>query len=153
VDELQQRGVAAGIVTDVRDLLLDPHLAVRGFFWLVDHHPAQGAGRRAWPGAPARLSATPGRLLRPAPMLGEHNQAVLCDLLGYSDDVYRAAAATGAIGTTPLSAGTRPATRPAAARLHADPWAAGRIKSHDSDVLPRLRERFGSGYGAGLVTR
>jgi hypothetical protein len=86
-------------------------------------------------------------------MLGEHNQTVLCDLLGYSDDAYRSAETAGAVGTTPLSAGTRPATRPAATRLHADPWAAGRIKSHDSDVLPRLRERFGAGYGAELVPR
>jgi hypothetical protein len=86
-------------------------------------------------------------------MLGEHNQTVLCDLLGYSDDAYRSAETAGAIGTTPLAAGTRPATRPAATRLHADPWAAGRIKSHDPDVLARLRERFGAGYGAELVKR
>src|SRR5262249_5575386 len=42
--ELQAHGIAAGAVCDVRDLLLDPHLRQRGFFWLVDHHPIQCAG-------------------------------------------------------------------------------------------------------------
>jgi crotonobetainyl-CoA:carnitine CoA-transferase CaiB-like acyl-CoA transferase len=149
--EFQRRGIAAGMVADVRDLLLDPHLAERGFFWLVDHYPEQGAGRRAWPGASARLAVTPGTLLRPAPMLGEHNQEILCDLLGYGEEAYRMTEAAGGIGTTPLAAGTRPAARPITTRLHAGPWAMGRIKCHDPDVVTRLRERFGAGYGREMV--
>jgi crotonobetainyl-CoA:carnitine CoA-transferase CaiB-like acyl-CoA transferase len=57
LSELQARGIAAGAVLDVRDLLLDPHLENRGFFWSVDHHPLQRAGRRAWPGASASVAA------------------------------------------------------------------------------------------------
>jgi crotonobetainyl-CoA:carnitine CoA-transferase CaiB-like acyl-CoA transferase len=33
-------------------------------------------------GIPWRLSGTPGRISRPAPLLGEHNQYVFGELLG-----------------------------------------------------------------------
>jgi crotonobetainyl-CoA:carnitine CoA-transferase CaiB-like acyl-CoA transferase len=36
-------------------------------------------------GIPWRLSDTPGRISRPAPLLGEHNQYVFGDLLGLPD--------------------------------------------------------------------
>jgi crotonobetainyl-CoA:carnitine CoA-transferase CaiB-like acyl-CoA transferase len=58
LSELQARGIAAGAVLDVRDLLLDPHLENRGFFWSVDHHPLQRAGRGGAPG-PALRRAWP----------------------------------------------------------------------------------------------
>ncbi len=148
LEALQTRDIPSGLVADVRDLLLDPHLAAREFYWLVEHHPAQGAGRRAWPGASARLTATPGTLRGPAPMLGQHNRPVLIDLLGYSAAAYAQAEASGAIGDTPVAAAVRPLARPAAARLQASPFAYGRIKSHDAEGAQRLRERFGAGYGA-----
>jgi crotonobetainyl-CoA:carnitine CoA-transferase CaiB-like acyl-CoA transferase len=45
-------------------------------------HPV--AGKIKQPGAAIRYSATPWQLRRPAPLLGQHNQEVLGDLLGYS---------------------------------------------------------------------
>jgi benzylsuccinate CoA-transferase BbsF subunit len=146
-EALQGRGIAAGVVNDVRDLLLDPHLAERGFFWLVDHHPEQGAGRRAWPGASARLTATPARLRRHAPLLGEHNRPVLRDLIGYGDPAIDALLADGGAGTTPLAAGVRPPARPTAARLDVSPWGYGRIKEYDAAFEERLRQRFGRKFG------
>lgn len=146
LEALQSAGIAAGLVADMRDLLLDPHLAARGFYWLVNHHPNQGAGRRAWPGVSAQLSATPGRLRHRAPLLGEHNQTVLCGMLGHDATAYDALTAKGAAGTVPLAAATRPAARPPAARLVAGPWSAGKIKLHDPEVVARLRERFGPTY-------
>jgi crotonobetainyl-CoA:carnitine CoA-transferase CaiB-like acyl-CoA transferase len=145
---LQGHGIAAGVVNDIRDLLLDPHLAERGFFWLVDHHPVQAAGRRAWPGGAARLSETPARLRRHAPLLGEHNGAVLGDLLGYNEDQYQTLVAEGAAGTIPLAAGVRPPARVTADRLQLSPWAYGRIKEYDADFKDRLTDRFGPGFGS-----
>ncbi len=80
---LQGRGIAAGVVQTGQDLLADPHLAARGHFRRLDHpilgpHPYN---------APAyQLSRTPCEITRPSPCLGEHNEHVLKNLLGYSDD-------------------------------------------------------------------
>jgi benzylsuccinate CoA-transferase BbsF subunit len=144
---LQGRGIAAGVVNDIRDLLLDPHLAERGFFWPVDHHPDQGAGRRAWPGPSARLAATPARLRRHASLLGEHNRPVLHDLLGYGGEVFTALLTDGGAGTVPLAAGVRPPARPTAERLKMSPWGYGRLKEYDAAFKQRLTERFGAGFG------
>jgi crotonobetainyl-CoA:carnitine CoA-transferase CaiB-like acyl-CoA transferase len=144
---LQARGIAAGVVNDIRDLLLDPLLAERGFFWLVDHHPAQGAGRRAWPGASARLTATPAHLRRHAPLLGENNRPLLHDLLGYGDEAIDSLLTDGGAGTLPLAAGVRPPARPTAERLEVSPWGFGRIKEYDAAFGERLKQRFGAGFG------
>jgi len=146
---LQGRGIAAGVVNDIRDLLLDPHLAERGYFWLVDHHPDQAAGRRAWPGASARLTATPARLRRHAPLLGEHNRSVLHGLLGYGDEALDSLQSEGGVGTVPLAAGVLPPAFPTAARLEMSPWGYGRIKEYDAAFKKRLTERFGAGFGGG----
>jgi crotonobetainyl-CoA:carnitine CoA-transferase CaiB-like acyl-CoA transferase len=145
---LQECGIAVGVVNDVRDLLLDPHLDERGFFWLVDHDPVQGAGRRAWPGASARLTVTPARLRRHAPMLGEHNRPVLHDLLGYGDAAIDTLLAEGDAGAAPLAAGFPPPARPTADRLEISPWGYGRIKEYDTTFQTRLEERFGAEFGA-----
>lgn len=144
---LQRLGIAAGVVNDIRGLLLDPQLADRDFFWLIEHHPAQAVGRRAWPGASARLPETPARPRGRAPMLGEHNEPVLRNLLGYGDDQYEASLAAGAAGAVPLAAAMRPPARPTAARLDLDAWAFGRIKEYDTRMEERMRQRFGPGFG------
>ena len=46
--QLQSRGIAAGPVQQVDDLLFDPHLAAREVFQLVEHRPPQ-LGARARP--------------------------------------------------------------------------------------------------------
>ncbi len=43
-------------------------------------------GKVKVPGSPFKLSKTPGRIDYPAPYLGEHNQAVLSEMLGFSQD-------------------------------------------------------------------
>ncbi len=59
-------------------------------------HPRAGKVRMV--GAPVRLSETPGSVRTPAPMLGEHTDAVLRDLLGLDADAIAALRAAGAIG-------------------------------------------------------
>jgi crotonobetainyl-CoA:carnitine CoA-transferase CaiB-like acyl-CoA transferase len=53
----------------------------RGFFVEVDH-PA--TGRVTYPGAPFKMSESPQQISRHAPLLGEHNEEVYCQQLGYS---------------------------------------------------------------------
>lgn len=79
---LQAAGVAAGVVQDAEDLLEhDPQLAARGHYRRVEHAEA---GETRYDGPPFTLSACPIEL-RPAPLLGEHNDYVFKDLLGLSD--------------------------------------------------------------------
>jgi benzylsuccinate CoA-transferase BbsE subunit len=76
------------------DLADSPQFAAREFFVTVDH-PATGRALRM-PGAPARLTASPARVQRPAPALGEHNREVLGEIGVTADDAVHLAAA-GAI--------------------------------------------------------
>jgi crotonobetainyl-CoA:carnitine CoA-transferase CaiB-like acyl-CoA transferase len=77
---LQAAGVAAAVVATGRDLVDgDEQLAARGSYPVLEH-PIAGPVRHE--GIVARLSATPGALTRPAPLLGQHTAEVLGDLLG-----------------------------------------------------------------------
>jgi benzylsuccinate CoA-transferase BbsF subunit len=81
---LQAKGVPAGVVQTARDVLdRDEHLRARGYYVYLDHPET---GRSAYDGPGVRLSATPGRLAAPAPLLGQHNEYVLRELLGYDDE-------------------------------------------------------------------
>jgi benzylsuccinate CoA-transferase BbsE subunit len=78
-------------VNNPADLVASPQLAAREFFVTVEH-PATGRALRM-PGAPVRLTASPGRIQRPAPSLGQHNLEVLGDLGLTPDDAGHLAAA------------------------------------------------------------
>lgn len=80
---LQALGVPAYGVADARDVQHDPQLAARGHFWEIEHPVI---GRTGWDAPAYRLSATPAYPLRPAPLLGEHNDHVYRELLGYDAD-------------------------------------------------------------------
>lgn len=76
---LQEGGVAAYPVRDGRDLVeTDPQLAARGFY--VDQvHSLAGPTRVE--GVIERLTETPGTIDQPAPLLGEHTDRFLIDVL------------------------------------------------------------------------
>jgi CoA:oxalate CoA-transferase len=76
-----QHGVPCSLVRNVKDLVNDEQLAFRRFWQELDH-PA--AGKIKYPGAPFQLSVTPAAFTRPAPLLGEHNEKVYCEMLGYT---------------------------------------------------------------------
>jgi crotonobetainyl-CoA:carnitine CoA-transferase CaiB-like acyl-CoA transferase len=68
-------------VRRVDEVATDPHLAARQFFATVEH-PVAGPVQQ--PGAPYKFSATPWRLDRPAPLLGQHNRKIFGDRLKHS---------------------------------------------------------------------
>jgi len=76
---LQKVGVGAMPVHDGRALVRDVHLRERGVLERLQH-PA--IGDRLTLSPPWKFSQTPARIRRPAPLLGEHNQYVLGELLG-----------------------------------------------------------------------
>ncbi len=79
---LQAAGVPAGVVQGAADKQeRDPQLRARGFYQQADHPVL---GRHAFEGMPVTASRTPWRLRHAAPLLGEHTEAVYCELLGLS---------------------------------------------------------------------
>jgi crotonobetainyl-CoA:carnitine CoA-transferase CaiB-like acyl-CoA transferase len=90
---LQAAGVPAAVVATGRDLVDgDEHLAARGFYPVLEH-PIAGAVKHE--GIVARMSATPGALTSPAPLLGQDTAAVLTDLLGLDESKLAALSAAG----------------------------------------------------------
>ena len=96
---LQHAGVPAGVVVNAAQLVNDPHLRERDFFWTIEHPEA---GARRYAGQPVRLSATPAQVYRPAPCLGQHNEQVLGGLLGLSAGELAALRDKSVIGDRPL---------------------------------------------------
>ena len=80
---MQAAGVAAGLVETGEDMMEnDPQLKHRHFFRKLDH-PEIGEHRIG--GTSFLLSKAPYELRR-APVLGEHNEYALKEILGMSDD-------------------------------------------------------------------
>jgi formyl-CoA transferase len=73
-------GVPTGAVLDAADLSTDPSLRERGMFVELEH-PVRGPF--VMPGWPVKMSASHVPV-EVAPLLGEHNEEVLGELLGYS---------------------------------------------------------------------
>jgi crotonobetainyl-CoA:carnitine CoA-transferase CaiB-like acyl-CoA transferase len=84
-DELFQKfldaKIASAPVNSPADLLRYQHLQEREYFTEIDHPQT---GKLKYPGAPFRMSETPWQVRYPAPLLGQHNEEVYCDKLGYS---------------------------------------------------------------------
>jgi len=81
---LQERDIPAYPVRDGRDLVEhDVQLAAGGFYAELTHPLA---GRVAHEGIVAHLHDTPGGLWDPAPLLGEHTEELLTELLGLTPD-------------------------------------------------------------------
>lgn len=82
-------------VQTVRDAREDRQLLDRGYF--VDFDVPALGGPLTYPGEPYRMSATPWRMARPAPTLGEHNAAIYGETLGLSEDEMAALRREGVI--------------------------------------------------------
>jgi len=82
MDRLAQAGVRAGVLQNSKDLLEDPQLNERGFWKYLNH---QEMRRHVYNVSPTHLSKTPAELYSPAPLLGEHTDEVLKEVLGLSE--------------------------------------------------------------------
>lgn len=81
-----QTRVPCAPVAGPEDLLDDPHYRARGFWAKIDHPEA---GKLTYPGAPFKMSEVTWQTGR-APLLGEHNEEIYCERLGYSrEDLVR----------------------------------------------------------------
>lgn len=96
---LEKVGVAAGAVTSPEKGHHEPHFKETGFF---EELTRDVIGTQLFPRWPVRFSETPPRN-RPAPLLGQHNDYVLRELLGLSRDEMKRLADDKVIGTEPPS--------------------------------------------------
>ena len=96
---LSPEGIATGPVLGGVGVLTDPHLVARGFFE-TNTHPS--AGTYLIRTRPMHFSKTDGEIRLPAPLLGEHNEFILCGLLGLSKEDLVKLEGLGVIGTAPL---------------------------------------------------
>ncbi|MBW2280865.1 MAG: CoA transferase [Deltaproteobacteria bacterium] len=83
VDQLQAAGVPAMRVHLEDSIASDPHVVARGYFQELEHPVL---GRRLVGGAPWTFSEDDVGVHRPAPLLGQHNEAVLGDILGLAPE-------------------------------------------------------------------
>jgi formyl-CoA transferase len=82
---MERHGVPAGQIYRAPEMLEDPHFAAREAIVSVPH-PQFGSLRMQ--NVVPKLSATPGRIRRPAPALGQDNETVYRGLLGLPAERY-----------------------------------------------------------------
>jgi formyl-CoA transferase len=86
--------VPCGPILSMKEIAEDESLRKSGTVVEVDH-PARG--KYLTVGNPIRLSASETQITR-SPLLGEHTDEILRDVLGYSDAEYLKISESGAIG-------------------------------------------------------
>ena len=66
----------------MKDCVEDEQLLARNFWVEIEHPELEDS--ILYPGAPALLNEAPWRMSRRAPLIGEHNEEVYLDELGFS---------------------------------------------------------------------
>ena len=108
---LQAAGVAAFPSMSPRDLAADPQLQARGFLEQLDHPEV---GRRVHAGIPWRLDRGPNGVRAPAPLLGQHTDDVLGEVLGLGAEEIDRLRQDGVVGGRPTAPAAATARGPAA---------------------------------------
>ena len=97
MDLLNELDVPCGPIMSTHDLANDEHVKLRAMYVELDH-PERGKWHNV--GMPIKLSASPAVIER-SPMLGEHTDDVLRDVLGYADAEIAAMREAGAFSKEP----------------------------------------------------
>jgi Predicted acyl-CoA transferases/carnitine dehydratase len=80
---LEEGGLPVGPINTIDKVVHDEQVNARDMIVEVEHPIA---GKLKFAGNPIKLSATPGEVTEPAPILGQHTEQVLKELLGWSDE-------------------------------------------------------------------
>ena len=138
---LQAQGVPAGAVLDSKDLLFDTHLRERQFYEVVRHHPSTEMPPLPYAGRPWKLSDTPAIRPRAAPLMGEHNDYALRELLGMSREEVEELEQRRVIGYAPDD--PRPVQRPPLD----EQVRQGRMLRYETDFREQVEEAYPSRPG------
>jgi crotonobetainyl-CoA:carnitine CoA-transferase CaiB-like acyl-CoA transferase len=89
-------GIPMGAINTIEQVVEHPQVKARNV--LVEcEHPTAGKAKVVAP--PVRLSETPGGIRTPAPLLGQHTDAVLREHLGLDDKEIERLRGLGALGS------------------------------------------------------
>lgn len=135
-EALQAVGVPAGAVLDSKGLLFNAHLRDRGFYEVVRHHPGTEMPPLPYASRPWKLSETPAVPPKAAPLMGEHNDVVLKDLLGLSEEEVEVLEKEGVIGNAPDD--PRPVRRPSLD----EQVRQGRMLRYETDFQEQVSKAF-----------
>ena len=83
VEILDAAKVPVGPILGIDDLVKDPQLKARNMLVDIDHPVL---GKAAYPGNPLKFSETSELCFDPAPLLGQHNDYILKEVLGLDED-------------------------------------------------------------------
>jgi CoA:oxalate CoA-transferase len=81
-------------INNLKQICEDAHIKHRKMLVEIDQPVV---GKMQVSASPLKLSETPGEVYAPAPMLGQHTEEVLRELLGYSTDVINQLRADGVV--------------------------------------------------------
>jgi crotonobetainyl-CoA:carnitine CoA-transferase CaiB-like acyl-CoA transferase len=81
--KLEEAGIPSGPINTIEDVFNHPQAPARNLKVEMEHPTA---GLVNFPGFPYKMSQTPAGLHRPPPLLGEHTEEVLTELLSYSHE-------------------------------------------------------------------
>ncbi|MBO54370.1 MAG: formyl-CoA transferase [Dehalococcoidia bacterium] len=98
VDKISEAGVPCGPINRVSDVVNDPHVLSRDMISGIEHPNIPDL---RFPGSPLKLTETPPSIRRAPPLLGQHNDEILCEL-GYSPDSIDSLRGRGVIGKTQM---------------------------------------------------
>jgi crotonobetainyl-CoA:carnitine CoA-transferase CaiB-like acyl-CoA transferase len=84
VDFLLSKTIPCAPLYTVKDVVEDPHIADARRMIREVEHPV--AGKMKVVGSPINLSETPSEVYTPAPLLGQHNEEILKNILNYSEE-------------------------------------------------------------------
>ncbi|MFC1848027.1 CaiB/BaiF CoA transferase family protein [Chloroflexota bacterium] len=90
---LQGAGIPAGPTFSLEEVVNNPHLKERGFYVTPNH---EEVGKWILPGVPWKLSSSPLKV-EGAPVLGQDNEYVFCELLGVSVEEFAELVGEGVI--------------------------------------------------------
>lgn len=94
IKTLKEAGIPVGPINTVDRVLQDPQVLAREMLVETDH-PIAGKIKMA--GVPIKLSETPGKVEVPAPILGQHTEEILTQMLNYDSAKIEALRAVGAL--------------------------------------------------------
>ena len=101
-EEAQRRHIPTAPLMTISDLMQDDHLAYREF--LVDvEHPV--VGKYPTPSGAFRMGASPWRVYRPPPLLGQHTEEVVSEWTTASGDGEGAVDSSATLGMTEIALG------------------------------------------------
>ena len=83
LEAIDGAGIPCGPINKIDRVMKDPQVLAREMIVEVDHPVA---GKFKMPGIPIKLSETPGEIESPSPLLGQHTEEILNELLGLSKE-------------------------------------------------------------------